>query len=256
MSALLLTYMESMPVNDNFSYQIIQGLLHNIHKIPQISAEKMSELCNVSPSALRKYVGTLGYKSYAEFRISFRTQWEKNYDPEGYFDAAVTNSSLKDTLNSLRNTLDIIEKDVDESIIESLAVEIHAAKKVIICAHSSNSIRLSLMAQMVLDGKEIMSVHCPHKLSDYYDEMTPDTIVLLFRTGRNQKCYTFTDLVAMSEKHVRVALTTSFDNPSERVFITYPLCFHGGSELSGEIGVDAISLCILNRYIYTRKQGL
>lgn len=248
MSLHLLSYLESTPTLDPFSRSIVESLMVNAVSIPYSSAESMADLCNVSPSALRKFVISIGYESYTDFKLSFRNFYDKNYDPEGFLDHAADQKDLHSVCDGICSAVRLAEDQIPDNAMQLALKDMIQAETIVLCSNSSNSVQILTASQLALRGKKLRSIHLPKVLSDITKDLTGKTLIMIIRVGRNTNCYRTADIASLSPE-VRTCLISSYVNPLEKTLFTHTLCFNGTNGLEDEYGVDAIMMCLLYNFM-------
>ena len=94
-------------LNDNreetLNYSIALAMIHNIKEIPNMTINKLADLCYTSPAAISRFCRKLGYSSLSEFKqhlsISLNNH-DKGYSrPKNFKDS--DNKSREEILNSM-----------------------------------------------------------------------------------------------------------------------------------------------------------
>ncbi len=85
----------NMAQNDTMNGKIAQVMLLNLKQLGNIQNQELAKLCYVDPATISRFVKSLGFKKYGEFK-SYFNEYNEIYDIDYYFDFnhLPTNQSL------------------------------------------------------------------------------------------------------------------------------------------------------------------
>lgn len=121
--------------NDLYStnYHIAMTLLMNFYILKDLSIGEVAKLCNVSKSTISKFIRTLNFEDYADFRASAFFK-ENRY---GF------------SLNYNQNIAEYIEQNSYDSYLEFIQQDINSLKK------NSNNLKLKELAKDLINYKKV-----------------------------------------------------------------------------------------------------
>lgn len=131
----LLLFLNSSKSND-INHSIAITLLRNVRIIPNMSINKLADLCYTSPAAITRFCHKLGYSSFIEFKENMKINInnynqslikprEINYDINREDLLNNMSKEIADEINSFKNTVDL-------KLIDSIIELIYSSKNVYI----------------------------------------------------------------------------------------------------------------------------
>lgn len=109
------------------------NLLKHHNEIPFLTITELSELCYVSPATLSRFVKRLGFASYADFRLSFKTQYflENDYEALQLDNPDVTmKQKTMEFTQHLSHNFQKLENTLNLEQLDEIAMRIHDASSV------------------------------------------------------------------------------------------------------------------------------
>lgn len=110
---------------------LANNILENFERIPNISIEKLAELCYVSQPTLTRFIKKLGYRNYNQFKrgVGGLVTLIENETASDLFDVDESDP-ITSHYNSLTSSLNATRKKLDREQFKSVAKKIHDAKTV------------------------------------------------------------------------------------------------------------------------------
>ncbi|VYU12760.1 SIS domain-containing protein [Clostridium tertium] len=131
----LLLFLNSSKSND-INYSIAITMLRNVRIIPNMSINKLADLCYTSPAAITRFCHKLGYSSFIEFKENIKiniNSYNKglmkpraiNYDVD-------RNDLLNNMSNEIIDEVESFKNSIDLKLVDSIIELIYSTKNVYI----------------------------------------------------------------------------------------------------------------------------
>lgn len=137
--------------------QIAKALLPQLERIPRCTIQELSELCHVSVSTFHHFYKSIGYTSFAEFKVKMTDALETHV----YKNPVVAPASIhpgEDPYDALlretRDSVDAVAAWLDREALNAFAEEMHRASRIYIHDTYYSGEKLNLMSDLALVGKD------------------------------------------------------------------------------------------------------
>ena len=151
---------------------IYQAILENPDQVVYLSTNRLAEALGVSQPALSRFVKTLGYSRYQDFRSDL-TAWlakekkTKHSDRLPYFER-------------LQRLMEEAEQVLTDELLTELSEEIRSADHVF-SAGIGKSFHPALLLQTLLRKHSVFPIACPlDQLNEYADQMGENDLIVAF----------------------------------------------------------------------------
>lgn len=109
---------------ESLNYTIASTMIHNIKDIPNMSINKLADICYTSPAAISRFCRKLGYSSLSEFKeylsISLNNQNTIFSKPKGVKDNRNREEILATMFSEINNELLLTKEGLDLKVIDTV----------------------------------------------------------------------------------------------------------------------------------------
>lgn len=179
----------------SIEYHIASIMIANLTQIYNIPIGRMAKLCSVSKSSVSKFVRTLGFEDYQEFKAEALFCSKKEIYMKGGSTVNITDFILE---NGTEHYLDVLFYDIrqmmrslDHKKLDRLAEDIHSYKNVAAFgAVYSETASMNLQYKMSFYHKFIYTSTNDRRQAEYIRRAGEDTLLLIFsNSGRYISMY-------------------------------------------------------------------
>lgn len=132
--SILLRYINNSFVKDS-NYDIAEAMVKNYFKIPNMTINDLSEVCYVSPASISRFIRTLGFEKFSQFKEACVNTYDINTDYSNLVIEANENE-IKNIFEKYTNTvIDNIQDTLDNINYEQfdrISLMIHDSDNVIV----------------------------------------------------------------------------------------------------------------------------
>ena len=118
------------------NYTIALTMIHNIKDIPNMTINKLADICYTSPAAISRFCRKLGYSSLSEFKehlaVSLENHNKSYYKPKGLKENRSREEILSMITNEITTELSQINSSFDLKLIDIVIDLIYSKKHVCI----------------------------------------------------------------------------------------------------------------------------
>ena len=230
---------------DSTDKQIAWTLMNHLNRIPDMTIEQAASCCNISVSTCRRFIKSLGFSSYAEFRMLVTESIRKfDFDSPPEIDIARLPECdfFSHALNGIRKDLDFLEHSIDHDQIRLIAEAMAAHKRIFIHDLLKSGMRLPLMRNLVLTGKEVTLSYDPGSQEADADAAGPDCLYLMNYDGLLHAAAIPGTIKKVKKKGAAVVVISS-----QRTFTNLNLC---DAAIIYEKGCSTVSVFLILDLIY------
>lgn len=181
---------------DTTEYHIASVMTENIDHIVEYSIGETAKLCNVSKSTISKFVRSLGFEDYTDFKWAAMGEQKKEIYTR---DGSTINITDFICQNGVNTYIDVLTRDIwhlfeaaDFRKIDALVRDIHEYKRIAAFGEVySETAALNLQYKMSLYRKFVYTTIDDMKQTQYIRNADRDTLLVIFsNTGRYISMYT------------------------------------------------------------------
>lgn len=248
---------------ETLNYSIALAMIHNIKEIPNMTINKLADLCYTSPSAISRFCRKLGYSSLSEFKqhlsMSLNNHDKRFSRPKNNKDS--DNKSREEILNLMYNEAN------KELLLSKDSLDLKLIDRVIELIYSSNHICFfgTLFSQLISQdlqtkfanlGKLINMATDVQGQEKLTETLTPNSLVILVSpTGRFSVYHDRLWCKIKNSNATIVTITENRDNnyKSDSDYIIY---LSKSDYKNKYIPENKYSLMLLMEYIFVRYEDL
>lgn len=200
-------------------YHIANVMMENMDHITENSIGETAKLCNVSKSTVSKFVRTLGFENYTDFKWAAMGEKRKEIYIKGVDTINITDFICQ---NGVNNYMEVLTRDIkclfeqaDMRKIDSLAKDIYAYKKVAAFGEVySETAALNFQYKMSLYRKFVYTTIDDMKQTQYIEGAGSENLLVIFsNSGRYINTYArlegYPKKACFDETKAKVVLITS-----------------------------------------------
>lgn len=151
---------------------IYRAILENPEQVVYLSTNRLAEALGVSQPALSRFVKTLGYSRYQDFRSDL-TAWLSKENKNRHSDRLPY-------FERLQRLMEEAEQVLTDELLTELAMEIRRADH-IFATGIGKSFHPALLLQTLFRKHSIFPIACPlDQLNEYADQMTEGDLMVAF----------------------------------------------------------------------------
>lgn len=185
----LLLFLNSSKSND-INHSIAITLLRNVSIIPNMSINKLSDLCYTSPAAITRFCHKLGYTNFIEFKENIKININ-NYNEDLMKTKAINydinRTDLLDNMsNEIVNEVNAFKQSIDLKLVDHIIELIYSYKNVCIFGTQYSQLmaqnlqgRLASLSKIIYHANDVQE---QEKLASSMDESS--LAILISPTGR------------------------------------------------------------------------
>lgn len=219
----------AQPHNDDFTRELVRNLLKNFNDIPQLNAEELADRCFVSPSALRKFIRSLNFGNYTEFRLRAKRIFEGD---EGHF----TYTDIKDesysesVTETLSRELSLMRQADIDSMADAAAKAVLSAKRLFILSNSVSYPQLQVMAMMLSIKKDCDVIVLPKTYWDVAEKIDSETVTVFIRATNRSVHYSPHQMKDAAERGAKTIFVSNFLSSMDTEIADYSIVYDGSSK--------------------------
>ncbi|MBU5455505.1 MurR/RpiR family transcriptional regulator [Caproiciproducens sp. MSJ-32] len=255
----LLLFLNSSKEND-INYNIAINMLKNIRLIPDMSINKLADLCYTSPAAITRFCHKLGYSSLIEFKRSIKINININEEliKKNTIDNNVSREIILDNMtNQIINEINNLKNFLDLKIVDRVIELIYSKNNICIFGTQFSQLmaqdlqrKLANLSKLIFHAIDVQD---QEKLADTLDENS--LAILISPTGKFLEYHerlwkkikrSSTSLVVITERKI-----AEYEKRSDYIIYLPPK--NNSNEYPQSHRYD---LSFLIEYIYIRYGGL
>lgn len=256
----LLIFLNSSKEND-INYNIAITMLRNIRVIPNMSINKLSDLCYTSPAAITRFCHKLGYSSFIEFKKNIKINID-SYN-EGFMKpkSITYELSREDILNNMSleiiNEIESFKSFVDLKIIDRVVELIHNSNNVCIFGTQySQLMAQDLQRRLVNLSKIIYNANDVQEQERMASELNETSLAILISPTGKFALFHERLWNKIKKSPATVVVITENQNPDYIKRSNYIIYLPPKNDSNEYVQNHRYDLAYLIEYIYTRYGNL
>lgn len=204
--------------SDSTAYHIAMVMLKIMEELSSLSINEIADRCSVSKSTISKFIRSIGYEEFSDFREAAIIEENKNHNM-GIFGINVMNFIRTKGMDSyvLAVQRDIMEtyQRMDWDSIDRLVKDIYLYKHVASFGLLfSETAAMDLQIKLAYCNKFIITSNNDLRQNEYIEKAGKDTLLIIFSDSGNymdnyRTIEDFTNKTAMKKTKAKVVLITS-----------------------------------------------
>ena len=256
----LLIFLNSSKETD-INYNIAITLLKNVRTIPNMSINKLADICYTSPAAITRFCHKLGYSNFIEFKKNIKMNIN-NYDL-GYMKPKsisydLNREELLDNMSlEILNEVETFKSFIDLKVIDRVVELIYSSNNVCIFGTQFSQlmaqdlqIKLANLSKIIYNANDVQE---QERLASKLDENS--LAILISPTGRftvyHEKLWK-----KISNSPATVVVITEGENPCYEKRSNYIIYLPPRNDSNEYVQNHRYDLAYLIEYIYTRYGSL
>ncbi len=169
---------------DSTAYHIAITMLENMGHITVMAINEVAKLCSVSKSTISKFIRTLGYEDYAEFRYAAIFAENKYKNTTNYVTDVmnyIERNKLRMYIDTLHADIELTFNDMDWNAVDRLVKDLAAYEKVAAFGLMfSETAAMDLQIKLAYNKKFIITNINDLKQDSYIQNAKEDTLIIAF----------------------------------------------------------------------------
>lgn len=222
--------------HDSTDVRVAESLLDILDEIENMSIDQVADKCHISKSTLSRFVKTIGFENYKQFRDDVRNETNKvgwhDYSEKIAMNKYIAQYGIESFLVGLSGEIKDLLSQIDRNQIQNLALAMYKHKKVAAfgLAHSE-IVAMNFIYEIAGEGKYIRTYISDVKQEQYMKEAEEDTLFIIFSDSGQYIYKNNMKLLDQSRKFVRktkgkIALITSNKEAAYDPCVDYPVLYH------------------------------
>lgn len=247
--------------NEDLDYTIATTMLHNIKDIPNMSINKLADICYTSPAAITRFCRKLGYSNLSEFKQS--TQFNINsYDlglmrPKAINFSLAREDLLKNMYTEVYKEINSLIENIDFKIVDMVINLIFSSPNVsIFGTQYSQLMAQDLQRRLVNVGKIINHANDVQEQEKLAEDLTEGSLAILISPTGRFPIYHERLWKKIKESSAIVVIITGAKNDEYLKRGNYILSLPSSENSNLYIQPYRYSLCYLIEYLYIRYGSL
>lgn len=169
---------------DSTFYHIAMTMLRSMQELSRLGIDELSRRCSVSKSTISKFIRTLGYADYAEFRVAAEFEDNKYHNAFNYINDVMGYLSCHNSREYARQMADDLiatEAALDHAAIDRLADDLIRFQKVgAVGMMFSGAAAIDLQIKLGYCGKFIVANLNDVKQMEFVQRADAETLIIVF----------------------------------------------------------------------------
>lgn len=221
-------------------YHIAYTLLSNFEHIKHMNISQIAEICFVSKSTISKFIRSLGFDDFIEFKYSSGYKSNKETNSLNYKDNIlnyIESHSYSKYIDVLISDLEIAKTSIDRGSIKKLAQDLVRYDKVAAFGLLySESAAVDFQTKLAYNGKYIITYMNDVKQDEFIKNADEDTLIVIFsNSGGYIKQYQLTgekiDKNIFKQTKAKIVVITSNDKMKENPYVDLCVTFRNTSSV-------------------------
>ncbi len=252
----LLLFLNSSKEND-INYNIAFTMLRNIRIIPNMSINKLSELCYTSPAAITRFCHKLGYSTFIEFKenikINIDSYNEGLMKPKSINYGISREAMLNNMSLEIINEIETFKSFVDLKIIDRVIELIYSSNNVCIFGTQfSQLMAQDLQRKLVNLSKIIYNANDVQEQERMTSELDENSLAILISPSARFTIYHERLWRKIESSPAKVVVITEKENPHYEKRSDYIIYLPPRNDSNEYVQNHRYDLSYLIEYIYTR----
>ena len=169
---------------DSTNYHIAMTLLMNFHSLCELSIGEVAKLCSVSKSTISKFIRTLNFEDYADFKYSAAFKENKfgfNLNYNQNIAESIEKEGYKTYLDHVQGDIASLDLTMTADAVQELAYDLTVYKKVAAFGLLFSEIgALDLQMKLAYNGKFIVTNLDDVKQDTFIQRADEDTLIIIY----------------------------------------------------------------------------
>ncbi len=203
---------------DSTDYHIARVMLQQFENLSQYSIQELADRCAVSKSTISKFIRSIGYEDYADFRDAAVFQDNKYHNTFNFVTNVmdyIQSSSLDTYLLTVQQDIGATYQSMDWAAIDRLVRDLVRYQRVgAFGLMFSETAALDLQIKLAYNQKFIVTNLNDLKQERFIQQAGEDTLIIVFSDSgefldKYQRIDEFSNKYAFSRTHAKVVVITS-----------------------------------------------
>lgn len=252
----LLLFLNSSKEND-INYNIALTMLRNLRIIPNMSINKLSDLCYTSPAAITRFCHKLGYSNFIEFKENMKINIDSYNEGLMKPKSISYEISREDMLNNMSkeiiNEIETFKSFVDLKVIDRVVELIYNSNNVCIFGTQfSQLMAQDLQRKLVNISKIIYNANDVQEQERLANELNENSLAILISPSGRFTIYHERLWKKIESSPATVVVITEKENPYYQKRSDYIIYLPPSNDSNEYVQNHRYDLSYLIEYIYTR----
>lgn len=182
LNRLLIILNDSDP--QSTEYHIALTMLRNYYSLATLSINEVASLCSVSKSTISKFIRSIHYEDYADFKAASPFKENKygfilNYNQN--IAEYIEENGIHAYMDILKDDISLVQTSIDMSKIQELAKDLTKYKKIASFGLLFSEIgAMDLQWKLAYNGKFILTHMNDVKQKNYINRADKDTLIIIY----------------------------------------------------------------------------
>lgn len=246
-------------------YHIALVMLEMMNELSSLSINEIAERCSVSKSTISKFIRSIGYEEFSDFREASVVEENKNHyafnfytNVMGYIAEKGMDSYVLAVQRDIMETYQNMDWNSVDQLVKDLYHYPHAASFGLLFSETAAQ---DLQTKLAYNHKFIVTSDNDLRQSEFIEQAGKDTLLVLFSDSGSyldnyRKIEDFTNKTALNRTRAKVVLITSNGKMKEDPRVSYIIQYRRMSELhTHRVLYGFVTDLIAYRYhVYAEKQ--
>ena len=256
----LLLFLNSSKEND-INYNIALTMLRNIRIIPNMSINKLSELCYTSPAAITRFCHKLGYSSFIEFKENIKINIDSYNEGLMKPKSIGYEISREDLLNNMSleiiHEIETFKSFVDLKVIDRVVELIYRSNNVCLFGTQfSQLMAQDLQRKLVNLSKVVYNANDVQEQERMANELDENSLAILISPSARFTFYHERLWKKIESSPATVVVITERENPHYKKRSDYIIYLPPRNDSNEYVQNHRYDLTYLIEYIYSRYGSL
>ena len=252
----LLLFLNSSKEND-INYNIAITMLRNLRIIPNMSINKLADLCYTSPAAITRFCHKLGYSNFIEFKENMKINIDSYTEGLMKPKSISYEISREDMLNNMSleiiNEIETFKSFVDLKVIDRVVELIYNSNNVCIFGTQfSQLMAQDLQRKLVNLSKIIYNANDVQEQERMASELDENSLAILISPSGRFTVYHERLWKKIESSPATVVVITENENPHYKKRSDYIIYLPHKNNLNEYVQNHRYDLSYLIEYIYAR----
>ena len=252
----LLLFLNSSKEND-INYNIAITMLRNLRIIPNMSINKLADLCYTSPAAITRFCHKLGYSNFIEFKENMKINIDSYNEGLMKPKSISYEISREDMLNNMSkeiiNEIETFKSFVDLKVIDRVVELIYNSNNVCIFGTQfSQLMAQDLQRKLVNISKIIYNANDVQEQERLASELNENSLAILISPSGRFTIYHERLWKKIESSPATVVVITEKENPYYQKRSDYIIYLPPRDDSNEYVQNHRYDLSYLIEYIYTR----
>lgn len=246
--------------DEGLNYTIAKTMLSNVKAVPNMSINKLADICYTSPAAISRFCRKLGYSSFSQFKsnaaISVVVHNHILYKPLDSIKAIDRESLFNATFLEVENSLKASKELFDLKIIDRVLELIYSSKDIVLFGTQySQLMAQDLQFKFAYTGKLFKVPSDVQQQELLADSLTDSSLAVLISPTGRFTLYHECLWNKIKSSQAKLVVITHGSNPEYNEFANYLINFNNNSDCNYTLG-SRYTLPLLTEYMFNRYISL